>query len=101
MKFILRIFNPMSKILSCPSVINVKHFNDVYGFFTLSLQNLVCIFYVQHILIQSSHISIVHCLQVDTVLESIELESYDHRELNLIWTDRYVFSLLKLRQGDQ
>ena len=74
----------MSKILSHIPRINIKHFNDVYTFFTLSLQNLVSIFYIQHILIQSSHISRVHWLQVDTVLESIELESYGHRELNLI-----------------
>ena len=53
----------------------------------------MCIFYIEHILIQSSHISIVHCLQVDTVLESTELESYDHRELNLIWTDIDMFFL--------
>lgn len=91
----------MSKILSCPPVINIKYFNDVYTFFTLSLQNLVSIFYIQHILIRRGHISCVHWLQVDTVLESIELESYGHRKLNLIWTDRYVFSLLKLRQGYQ
>lgn len=69
-------------------------------FYIKSLKSGVHFLYTAHLNSDQSHFK-CSLIQVDTVLESIELESYDHRELNLIWTDRYVFSLLKLRQGGQ